>query len=82
MYTPIIKQDFYQFYMANMTIDGIRIDVASSEWNQVAAIVDTGTPDVNIPVNAFAAMKSYLLSQCHVKKWPGMKFCLVLKTMI
>ena len=74
-YTSILKRDFYRFYMADMSVLGSSLGVNASVYNQVAAIVDTGTPIVNVPVDVFAALRARLLDACVNKvpqpHWPG-----------
>lgn len=60
--------------MSEMRVDGHRLPVSAPTFNQVAAIVDTGTPNVNVPVDAFAALRTYVFAQCDKgRQWPG--FC-------
>jgi len=61
---PITAADFYRFNMIDMVVDGVRLNVSQTAWNAVAAIVDTGTPTVNVPVAAFAALRAAIAARC------------------
>lgn len=67
-YTSIVQRDFYRFYMVDMSVLGAPLGVNASDWNAVAAIVDTGTPIVNVPVLAYAALRTRLLNACSASK--------------
>jgi hypothetical protein len=47
-----------------MLLDGVSLNVSQTTWNAVAAIVDTGTPTVNVPVVAFAALRAAIAARC------------------
>lgn len=63
-FVPITRADFFRFNFVDLAVNGKRLHVPHPVWNGVAAIVDTGTPVVNVPVAAFQALRSAIAALC------------------
>ena len=64
-YTPIIKQEFYNIYLDDVTVSGKSIGVSASTYNFLTGtIVDSGTTLLVLPHKAFVAMNDTFHSLC------------------
>lgn len=62
--TPIVKQEFYQVTITDMSVNGQSFGVSQSVYNLGGAIFDSGTTEFLMPASAYSAFKSLLQKNC------------------
>lgn len=71
LYTPIISQTFYVVHLEAVLVDGHRLNVPPSIYNEHQTIVDSGTTNIVLPAVAYEALKSTMLARCRDKPLVG-----------
>jgi hypothetical protein len=71
VYTPIIKERFYNVYLEDMQVNGYSLGLDPSVYNTMNTIVDSGTPTMTVPTAVWQAMLGLFNKMCAESPLPG-----------